>query len=209
MPTKKPFALIVEDENDWIGIYEDVLGPDFRLEKAKTANEANLILDNHRKKFAFAIVDLRLLGDLNDKELSGLQVLNHLKNANIPAIAASISKDPETIRRAFVYGKVRDYWFKKGADIVALQEIVNNIQKSSNEIDQAIPLPYFLIFIAFPLSIFIFIVVSIWLVPQEMAKFAVQAGLLFSGFQIVALALFAKRITGRQFVEILTKMFKK
>jgi CheY-like chemotaxis protein len=209
MATKKTYALIVEDENDWLVIFEEILSPDFNLEKAKTANEANLILEKRQKKFEFAIVDLKLLGDLNNKEFSGLQVLNHLRNANIPAIAASIYQDPETIRRAFVYGKVQDYWFKKGADIVELQEIINNIQKNKIDDYKSVSLPNLLVFVGFPFSIFILLIASIWLVPQELARFTIQAGLFFSGFQIVSLALFSKRITGKQFVEILTKLFTK
>ena len=127
----QPIALIVEDEDEWVEILKEALGPRFDIIVAKSIPEVRKILKKNKGNIEVALVDILLQEHLLKKE-SGLDAMYILNKEGIPCIATTAHDNGEIIRDALVIGGAKDVWFKTHDKLLTLREKIDSILKNKN-----------------------------------------------------------------------------
>lgn len=209
----KPIALVVDDDREWLTILEEVLGSRYQVIKAKNPSEADKIIG--REKIEIALVDIRLDEEKVNQE-TGLSVMFNLNEAGIPSIGVTSNSYGNAVRDAFVKGRAKDVWFKD-EQIVDLNEKIkkletmikndeNSASPSSNAVANLLSFTGSLLLVPVVISI-LFIMIAILLPNNYLAVIGASTGLVVVVYLIIAL--FYKKITGRQFTQLLVSLMKK
>jgi CheY-like chemotaxis protein len=206
---EKPFALIVDDDDKWLLLLEQVLEADYQVLKAKSHSEVNKIIQNKGLQLKVALVDIRLDDD-KDNDDSGLQVMFSLNKIGVPCIATTSYNNGDAIRAALLIGRAKDVWFKNERKIV-LQNKIENIEKRvEEERKNAIETINFdkefwklmLALLLIPFTILILMLFVFYFVPNNYILIVGSAtGLIIAIYGF--LALFYNKITGDQLINLL------
>ncbi len=207
--TDKPIALIVDDDREWLSMLEDVLGKSHRVVKAKTLSEADSLIANKEMKIRIGLVDIKLDDEIENEE-SGLSVMFKLNEAGIPCIGVtSNSGNGIVVRDAFVQAQAKDVWFKDEKFVDLNQKIKNieilaDIQKSSEK--ELVTYVKVLLVIPITIALLLLIISMLW---QNNSTLIIRSVFSFTIVTYLFLALFYKRITGKEFTELFSNIFGK
>jgi CheY-like chemotaxis protein len=207
---KKEVALIVDNDQDYLNVLNEVLVPTYLVKNAKSIKDATKIIEE-QPKIKIALVDINLK-DETDK--LGLSLLHSLKTKNIPTIAITAVLDVRTVRDAFVHGGVKYFWFKQLDGKVELQDAIKvivdepriPIREKSNV--QSAFLQFTLALVGLPIIVFLLLAMIAMVVPQDLIMKIILAGFAQIVLLIITLALFMKRITGKQFTTVIKELLK-
>jgi len=211
--TGKPIALVVDDDREWLTILEEILGSRYQVLKAKNPSEVDKIIG--KEKIEIALVDIRLDNEKVNRE-TGLSVMFNLNEAGIPSIGVTSNSYGNAVRDAFVKGRAKDVWFKD-EQIVDLNEkikkletmIINDKNSTSQSSAATTGLLSFigsLLLVPVVISI-LFIMIAILLPNNYLAVLGASTGLVIVVYLVIAL--FYKKITGRQFTQLLRSLMKR
>ena len=202
----KPTALVVDDDNEWLLILEEILQPDFQVRKARTLKDVNKILENKQLQLKIALVDIRLNGE-NKKDKSGLDVIYNLRKARVPCIATTSYDNGDVVRAALLIGHANDVWFKSEKTVVLKEKIDYMNRRLKEDRKDAIETinfnkEFWKLILFIPLGILAVLGILAERLQENYALVigsAVGLIIVVYGF----LALFYNKITGSQLVELL------
>jgi len=205
-------ALVVDDDEEWLSIFRNVLQPDFNVIEARNTTEVSRILENRNITIHIAIVDIRLYEGKKGKH-AGLDVLFMLRQIAVPCIVATEYEEATIIRDAFVLGGAKDIWFKGEKVIILRSKIKEVLSISQNETDSIVETSSFrgefwrLVFalIIIPVAVFSLLIVLVNNIPTNFILTTIGGAVTLILGIFAYLALFYNRITGDQLIKLLRK----
>lgn len=121
-------VLIVEDDPDWAELLVDLLRTDTQLEVRRVSSYTEARVEMMARNLDLAIVDIRLTEDSDPNDVSGLHLVNWLRQTGkgVPIIILSAYGTIEVVRKAFKDYNVYDFFNKARLDPQELRNAVTN-----------------------------------------------------------------------------------
>jgi two-component system response regulator DevR len=131
-------ALIVEDDAGWRSILEDLLSETgFQVHTSSSFGEALGFL--RKENYTVAVIDLSLnenIGNRDEQEPHGYQLLEITKENNIPAIVVSGFSQPDEIQRIYSKYSISAYIEKQTFDRTAFRRILEDAKIAYKATDE-------------------------------------------------------------------------
>jgi len=206
---EKPTALVVDDDNEWLSILEEILQPEYQVIKTKTLSEVNKVIDNKELRPKVALVDIRLNDEIKNDD-SGLSVMFNLNKIGVPCIATTNYDHGDAIRAALLIGRAKDVWFKTERQILLKEKIENIEKRVAEERKNAIETINFngefwklvLALLLIPITILAVLLLVVYFAPGNyLIILSVAVGLIIVIYGF--LALFYNKITGEQLLDLI------